>query len=237
MTRDAIYHRIRRDISDSIAAGDHLPGSRIPSESALAERYGVTRMTVRQAINGLITDGLVIRRQGSGTYVLPGRQAQRALNRLAGFTEDMRDQGHQATSTELEHGEMEAPQRVGQWLELNERAHVVSIQRLRWLDDEPVALHSVWLPLWLAPELARRSMDGASLYETLERDFGVRLSTARQRITASAATAEQATHLRVDPGSPLLFTVRLTRDDNNRPVEYAESWSVPKLPLWVELHR
>ena len=237
MARNPLYFRIQRDIAESIGAGDFPPGSRIPSEAALAERYGVTRMTVRQAVDGLISDGLVTRRQGSGTYVLRPLQAQRALNRLTSFTEDMQAQGHRAASTELERGEREPSPFVQEQLELQDGAHVILLERLRSLGDEPVALHRVWLPLWLAPELARRSIDGASLYQTLEQDLGIRLSSARQRITAVAATKRQADLLLVARGSPLLFTERLTRDVNNRPVEFAESWSTPKLPLWVELQR
>jgi GntR family transcriptional regulator len=237
MARNPLYFRIQRDIAESIDAGEYPPGARIPSETALAERYGVTRMTVRQAVDGLITDGLVTRRQGSGTYVLRPLQAQRALNRLTGFTEDMHAQGHRATSVELERGEREPSPFVQEQLELQAGAHVILLERLRTVEHDPVAVHRVWLPLWLAPELARRSIDGASLYQTLEQDLGVRLGSARQRITAVAATKRQAELLRVSRGSPLLFTERVTRDVNNRPVEFAESWSTPKLPLWVELER
>lgn len=237
MASDTLYRRIQRDISESITAGQHPPGSRLPSEAALAERYGVTRMTVRQAIGGLITDGLVTRKQGSGTYVLATAQAQRVLNRLTGFSEDMRAQGHHATSSELRRGEVEAPAAVQQQLELNERAHVVVVERLRHLDGEPVAVHCAWLPLWLAPEIARHPLQGESLYAVLEQELGVRLNSARQRITATLATDQQASLLDVPPISPLLFTQRLTRDDNNRPVEFVESWSVPKLALWVDLFR
>jgi GntR family transcriptional regulator len=237
MAGDTLYRRIQRDVSDAIAAGQHPPGSRLPSEAALAERYGVTRMTVRQAISGLITDGLVTRKQGSGTYVLAAPQPQRGLNRLTGFSEDMRTQGHRATSRELRRDEVEAPQSVQEQLELNERAHVVVVERLRRLDDEPVAVHRAWLPLWLAPEIARHPLRSESLYAVLEQELGVRLNSARQRITATLATDQHAKLLDVAPGSPLLFTQRLTRDDNNRPVEFVESWSVPKLALWVELYR
>jgi GntR family transcriptional regulator len=237
VTRNPLYYRIQRDLSDAIGAGEYPPGARLPSEAALAERYGVTRMTVRQAVDGLIGGGLVTRRQGSGTYVLHPRRAQRELNRLTSFTEDMRAQGLRATAQEVDRSEVEPPAAVRQQLELQEGAHVVMLERLRCLDDEPVVLHRVWLPLWLAPELARRSIDGASLYATLEREMGVQLSTARQRITAVAASEREAELLKVARGAPLLFTERLTRDDNNRPVEFVESWSTPRLPLWVDLQR
>jgi GntR family transcriptional regulator len=232
----AIYYRIQREIAGSIAAGQYPPGSRIPSETALAQRFGVTRMTVRQAVDGLINDGLVMRRHGSGTYVLQRGQAQRALNRLTGFSEDMQSQGRHATATELFRAEVEPPPRVQDQLELEDTAHVVMLERLRLLEEGPVALHRVWLPLSLAPELVRRSIEGGSLYAMLE-ELGIRLTTARQRITAVAAAQREASLLGVAPGVPLLFTERLTRDASNRPVEFAEAWSVPELALWVELHR
>jgi DNA-binding GntR family transcriptional regulator len=232
-----VYLRIQRDIAVAIAEGEYAPGSRIPSETSLAKRFGVTRMTVRHAVDGLIREGLVTRRHGSGTYVSHRPQAQRALNRLSGFTEDIRGQGRQTSTTELSHAETEPPERVQDLLELQDGAHVVRLERLRLVDGQPMAIHRVWLPFALAPELARRSLDGGSLYETLEQEHGIRLTTARQRITAVAATGTDAKLLKVETGAPLIYTERLTRDTNNRPVELAENWSVPSLALWVELHR
>ncbi len=237
MARSALYHRIQGDISESIASGEYPPGARIPSESALAERYGVTRMTVRQAMSGLITKGLVTRKQGSGTYVLRTRQPARALNQLTGFTEDMTAQGYLPTSRQLSNAEVEASDEVLDWLELNPGAHVIRLERVRILDDAPWAIHLVWLPLWLAPDLVRRDMGNVSLYQTLEEEFGVRLSTASQRISAVRADAHHAEVLKVEEGSPLIYTQKITRDENNQPVEFVESWSVPELPIWVELQR
>ncbi|MEZ3158904.1 GntR family transcriptional regulator [Microbacterium sp. BWT-B31] len=237
MAKSALYHRIQGDISASIASGEYAPGERIPSESALADRYGVTRMTVRQAISGLITKGLVTRKQGSGTYVLRTRQPARALNQLTGFTEDMTEQGYRPTSRQLSNTEEEAPEHVQEWLELNNGAHVIRLERVRFLDETPTALHLVWLPLWLAPDLVRRSMDNVSLYQTLEDEFGIRLSTASQRISAVRASAHEAEVLKVEVGSPLLYTEKITRDENNQPVEFVQSWATPELPIWVELQR
>jgi GntR family transcriptional regulator len=232
-----VYLRIQRDLADSIAEGEYTPGSRIPSETSLAKRFGVTRMTVRHAVDGLIREGLVTRRHGSGTFVSHQPHAQRALNRLTGFSEDMRGQGRRSTTTELDQKEAEPSNRIRGLLELQDGAHVTVLERLRLVDDEPVTFHRVWLPFSLAPELARRSLEGASLYATLEQDHGIQLSTARQRITAVAASKSEASILNVEVGAPLIYTERLTRDSNNRPVELAETWSVPTLPLWVELHR
>jgi DNA-binding GntR family transcriptional regulator len=194
-------------------------------------------MTVRHAVDGLISEGLVTRRHGSGTYVAERREPQRALNRLTGFTEDIRNQGRTSTSEELDRKEVEAPARVQTQLEVQVGAHVVCLERLRRVDAKPVAIQRVWLPFSRVPELARRTLDGASLYETLEREYGIRVTTARQRITAVAASEREASVLGVKAGAPLIFAERLTRDSNNRPIEFAETWSVPDLPLWVELHR
>lgn len=232
-----VYLRIQRDLAVAIAEGEYAPGSRIPSETSLAKRFGVTRMTVRHAVDGLIREGLVTRRHGSGTYVSHRPQAQRALNRLTGFAEDIRSQGRQTSTDELTHAEAEPPGRVQDLLELQDGAHVVRLERLRLVEGEPMAIHRVWLPFALAPELARRSLGGDSLYDTLEKEHGIRLTTARQRITAVAASETDAGLLKVEPGAPLIYTERLTRDANNRPVELAETWSVPSLALWVELHR
>ena len=149
----------------------------------------------------------------------------------------MNAQGLRATAIELDRGEVEPPGYVREQLELQEGPTSSCWNACAVSRTSPLSLHRVWLPLWLAPELARRSINGASLYATLEQDLGVRLSSARQRITAVAATEREAELLKVARGAPLLFTERLTRDDNNRPVEFVESWSTPRLPLWIELHR
>jgi len=233
---DPLYHRIQRDMIESISSGEYSKGDRMPSE-AVAERYGVTRMTVRRAMDGLVNQGLVTRRQGSGTYVLGEREARRALNKLTGFTEDMRANGQRSTCAELDRRSVVPPDYVREQLQLEEGAHTVFLERLRRLGDTAVAIQHVWLPLALAPDLARRSLDGGSLYDTLERDLGIRLASARQRITAGSATERQAGLLGVQVGEPLLFTQRLTRDNKNHSVEFAESWMSPTLPLWVELQR
>jgi GntR family transcriptional regulator len=232
-----LYSRIQRDLALAISAGEYAPGTRIPSETSLAKRFGVTRMTVRHAVDGLISEGLVTRRHGSGTYVAQRRQAQRALNRLTGFTEDMQNQGRSAVTVELNRAESDAPDRILEQLELPQGAGVVVLERLRRVEGVPVAVHRVWLPFSRAPELARRSLNGASLYATLELEHAIRITSARQRITAVAASEREAAMLDVTIGAPLIFAERLTFDANNRPVEFAETWSVPEMALWVELHR
>lgn len=237
MAKNPVYIRIQDDLAARISAGEYPAGSRIPSESALAERYGVTRMTVRQAVDGLVFNGVVSRRQGSGTYVVQVPTVHRPLNRLTGFTEDVRNQGHVTSTSELSRSQKEPPDDVRDFLQLDEGAHTVRLERLRYLDDEPVALHQVWLPLSLAPDLAREPLPRHSLYAVLEEDYGIRLGHARQRITAVAAEAWHAKHLAVPIAAPLLLAQRQTFDDTNRPVEYVKAWSRPELPLEIELQR
>src|SRR5579875_1392771 len=139
-----IYLRLRELLRSSIASGTWKPGQAIPSEPLLAEQFGVARMTVRQAIDGLIHEGLLVRVRGSGTFVTQFR-VERELSRLHGFSEDMRARSMAPSARMLAREVVPAPVEVSQHLSLGRREAVIYLQRLRLADGLPMAVETSYL--------------------------------------------------------------------------------------------
>ncbi len=230
------HERISDDIREQIDTGTLLPADRLPAETELAERYGVTRMTVRHALSSLVGTGYVYRRHGVGTFVAdPARR--RSLNRLRSFAEELREGGREVTTRVLAQEPVPASGEIAADLGLDEGEEAVFVARLRLVDSAPAALQHSWVPARLCRGLEEEPLVDGSLYRTLEERFGVVAAYADQRIFAVAADADAADLLEVAPGSPLLQTERTARDHRDVAVERARSWSRPEFELVTHLER
>lgn len=227
------YKRIFDDISRRLLDGAIAAGERLPSEQALASQYGVTRVTVRRALEELAKRGLVARRHGVGTFVLDP-VVQRPLNRLSGFSQDMNGGNRRLRAKVLEQGAVVAPERVRAKLDLGRDELATKIVRVRFVDDSAVSYQAAWVPFSRCPALASEQLVAGSLYRSFER-CGITLSRATQTVTAAAADDGKAQLLGVLPSSPLIYLVRHSFDEKGLPVEYARSWTRPEFPLAVEL--
>jgi GntR family transcriptional regulator len=235
VARVPAYERIRDALR--IEARQLGPGARFPNETLLAERFGVTRATIRNAVDGLISEGLVVREHGRGTFVLDHSTATRRLSRLTSFTEDLAEQGLSVETTVLAQEEVKASADVAKALNLAQTERVAHIARLRATQGKPVAIQHAWVPVAICPSLALEPLVNGSLYETIERRHRIRLRRAEQWISAVAANAVQAGQLGIRRGSPLLQTRRITYDETGRRVELALSWMRPEYQLSALLER
>lgn len=230
-----MYQVIHQDLLAQIESGRLGPNDRLESEPALAAHYGVSRMTVRQALDQLASDHVVVRRRGSGTYVSATPVHSRRLSRLGPFHEEV-GLGEKAVRTDVKfQGAVQPPDDVRQRLELKPRQKAVRLLRLRLVDRTPAAIQESWLALSLAPGLARERLLGGSLYRTLAERWDVRLRYADVEISAAAADEQQAEWLGVSVGSPLVSVNRRTYGDGSAPVEFARSWTRPEFPLVTRL--
>jgi GntR family transcriptional regulator len=176
------------------------PGAALPSERALAERYGVARMTVRGELDRLTTEGLTYRVHGSGTFVASPKVAQATA--LSSFTEDMRERGLTPGSVVLRQDVAPAGEGVAARLRVKPDAPVVCIERVRTADGEPMALERAHLPAARFAALRDADLESGSLFGALEDGLGVRLAAAEQRVTAVAIGAEEAALLGVPEHAP-----------------------------------
>jgi GntR family transcriptional regulator len=197
------------------------PGAVLPSERLLAQRYGVARATVTQAIDGLVSRGLVYRVHGSGTFVAEPKFRQPLT--LTSFTEDMRARGMTPGSLVRSQAIVPASEVVARHLALVPGTLVVHLERVRTADGEPMALERTHLPAQRLPGLEDADLTDASLYELLERKWGVRVAEADQWASVVRLGEEEAALLHVSASQPALLFQRVTRDPAGTPVEYVRS--------------
>ena len=197
------------------------PGALLPSERLLAQRYGVARATVTQAIDGLVSRGLVYRVHGSGTFVAEPKFRQPLT--LTSFTEDMRARGMTPGSVVRSQSVVPASEVVARHLALVPGTPVVHLERVRTADGEPMALERTHLPAQRLPGLEDADLTDASLYELLERKWGVRVAEADQWASVVRLGEEEAALLHVSAAQPALLFQRVTRDPGGAPIEYVRS--------------
>jgi GntR family transcriptional regulator len=232
-----IYQVINRDIAEQISSGTLRAGDRLDSELKLAERYGVSRMTVRQALGELENDGLVVRRHGSGTYVSEPRALQRRVNHLGSFHEEMGLDSKTVKTRLITQEVAVPPSAIAADLRLGSGQTATHLVRLRVLAKQAIAVQESWIPYLLVPGLARDGLVDGSLYKTLKERAGIEIRWAEQQVTAAPAVGEIADLLELPPGSPVISIRRVSYTANNEPVEVAQSHTVPSLPLIVRLDR
>ncbi|OUC91738.1 GntR family transcriptional regulator [Streptosporangium minutum] len=211
-----LYFQVAEQISEAIQRGDLPPGSRLDNEILLADRLGLSRPTIRQAIQYLVDKGLLVRKRGVGTQVVHG-QVKRSVE-LTSLYDDLRRAGQEPATRVLALEPEPADERVAAILGVPTGAQVLRLERIRYAAGEPLALLHNWLPVGLAP-LTAESLQERGLYELL-RSAGVRMRVANQRMGARAATATEARLLGERRGAPLLTMLRTTYDDQGRAVEH-----------------
>lgn len=212
-----LYRGLAEDLARAITSGEFRPGAQLPPERRLAEEHGVSRVTVRRAIEQLARDGLVEQKRGSGTYV--SRRVSQPLSILTSFSEDVAARGMVARSELVSRGTGIATPDEVITLGLAPGHRVSRIVRLRSADGEPLALESSTLVHDALPD---PDEVGDSLYETLDRK-GLRPVRAVQRLSAVPLDAGLARMLGTAAGAPGLLIVRVGYSAEGRPVEYTRS--------------
>jgi GntR family transcriptional regulator len=214
----ALYDQLAEKIRQMIHQ-QYPPGSQLPSESELMERYGVSRNTVRLAIQTLERQGYVHSRRGQGTFVASVGNRYQLLH-LVSFSEDMRRRGLRPDARLLGLAQVLPAEKIARELQLQPGERVHEIRRLRLADGEPMALSTAYIPCTLIPLLTDDMIASGSLFELLQRRLGVRLGYADRSIRPMLADAEQAQLLNVPAGSPLMVVEGPAFLENDLPVEY-----------------
>jgi DNA-binding GntR family transcriptional regulator len=210
-----LYFQLARAIEGAITGGALPAGSRLDNEILLAQRYGLSRPTVRRAVQELVDKGLLVRKRGVGTQVIQPH-VRRSVE-LTSLYEDLARSGASPATVVLSIERVPAPADVAAELDLREGDDVVLLRRLRSTDGEPLALMTNYLPGRFTPTAADLSERG--LYQYL-RGRGVHLRVAHQRIGARLARAEEARLLGEPPRAALLTMQRTAFDDEGAPIEF-----------------
>ena len=209
-----------REILVSLIEAELVPDDPIPSERELGERFAVSRMTVRQAIDQLVSEGRLYRVPARGTFV--ARPKLEVPMRLTSFSEDMRARGMEPGARVLAVRTARPSREVAEALGLGRAGDVHVIERLRTADGSPMAIERCQIVAGRAPGLLEHELDQESLYTVLEREYGLTVDGAEQEVEAANASAEDAELLGVEPGAAVL---RLTRRSFSAgvPIEHVRS--------------
>ncbi len=212
-----LYYQLSQGLEALIDRGDLKPGDRIDTEVEIARALGLSRPTVRQAIQELVNKGMLVRRRGVGTQVVHSH-VRRPVE-LTSLYDDLARANHRPTTAVLSVGVTAADGKVSEALGVEDGAPVLSMERLRQAGGEPLAIMRNWLPADLIDPTAE-DLEASGLYELMRR-AGVQMRIANQRIGARSAGRTEARLLGVKMGAPLLTMERTTFDDAGRAVEFA----------------
>jgi GntR family transcriptional regulator len=214
-----IYHQLYEILRYNILHGEWQPGDMLPPESELIERYKVSRITVRQALETLVNEGLIYRQQGRGTFVAQPTVAQ-GLVRIISFTEDMRQRGLEPGTRLLFAGLAPAPPEIAEQLNIEPGEELACLERLRLANGEPMSVEESYLVHRYCPGVLQGDYAASPLREALERKHGLRLVRARQLIRASLASNKLARLLSIRTKAALLFIERVSYSQQHVPVEF-----------------
>jgi GntR family transcriptional regulator len=210
-TRDQVF-----DLIDRLGVGEA-----IPSERQLSADLGVSRLTVRAALDELAREGYLVRRRGSGTFVSEPKIAQELT--MTSFTEDMRRRGMRPGSRTLSLDVVPAGARLGRFLHVSPSEPIVVAKRLRLADDESMAIETLHVRLALVPGLTADELEGQSFYDLLRARYGIVIAGGVQTIEPTVTNEEESGALGVPLHSPAFLFERVTRSEKGEIVEFVHS--------------
>ena len=218
-----LHSQVEDGLRHLIRSGQVAPGTELPGELSLAETLGLSRHTIRHAMNTLVIEGLVRRERGRGTHVLgSGRLHVRQLDQFYAFAWEMASLGIEERSQVLGLSRLTTFAELSARLGLENEDQVVRVDRIRTAGGEPLVLETSYLPLDVSAGLDRHSFERGSIYDQLERMHGLRVTRAREVIRPTIVSRQQARHLRVATGSAA-FKVERTTWADSRAIEWQES--------------
>ena len=219
LKQDAItplYVQLMDELEASIRNGVYKPGDKIMTEAEMAREYGVSLITVRKAVGSLMEKGLVVRKQGKGTFVTKPKYS-RNMKKLQSFTEMCEQMGVKPGARVLENRLIAADKKVADRLGIEPGSNVVYISRLRLADGEPVQVEKSYFPLKYAFLLEEDLNDG-SMFECLKEKAGAKVASSEKMIELCRAAAEEAALMDVKKGDYLLFVKSTAYDENGEPM-------------------
>ncbi|MDR2661147.1 MAG: GntR family transcriptional regulator [Lactobacillaceae bacterium] len=223
--RSPIFIQIRDDLKKRIEDGEFKNGSRLPSERELSEEYQVSRMTLRQALNTLVTDGILEKRTGSGSYVKE-KPVTENLRGVTSFSQLMIQSGITASTQFISYKREKPTPTIIKALKLEANEEIIILERLRLGDGEPIAYEIAFLPERIVGKIKTEEFR-KSLYQALE-NHGYPVSNAKavQDFNATIADRKVAEILGIKVGDPILYLTQITSNPSQRPFEFVRTYYV-----------
>ncbi len=220
-----LYYQVYEILKKRIKSGEFRPGNYLPSENRLAEYYGVSRLTIREALSELAKEGLIEKKKGKGSIVTGPKNVEN-LTGLHGFTEEARIAGSKPASLVLENRLVDVPPHISEKLGLPTGSKVVLLKRLRLLDDIPYAIESAYINLMIDIRILNildMDMSKNSLYEFFRKTLKLKLAYADETLEVTKATPETQKLLKIPKDACVVLRNRFTYIEDNRCIEYVQS--------------
>lgn len=211
-----LYFQVAQELEKAITSGQLGPGAKLPNEISLADNFGLSRPTMRRAIQELVDKGLLVRKRGVGTQVVHG-EVSRPVE-LTSLFDDLTRAGQAPRTTLLTREIIPADDQMAVQLDITPGKDILHLRRLRYANGEPLAIMENFLPEDLS-DLPEKDLEERGLYQMM-RSRGIHIRVAKQRIGARTGTTEECRLLTERRGSPLLTMDRSTYDDSGRTVEW-----------------
>ncbi len=221
--RTQLYFQLYDILLGKITSGEYKPGELLPTENDLIQAYGISRITVRKAMDMLMNDGLIIKRRGYGTCVQP-KKVEQTMKRVLHFSEEMQRKGFQSTTNMLSNEMLPASKIIADALQITEGTPLVRVTRLRYANGVPLCLEIAYLVYERCPEVYGTDFSERSLRHFLEQKYHIVWTNATQKIFAINASAKVAAQLDVKENSALIYIERVSSTAESKPGEYLQSY-------------
>jgi GntR family transcriptional regulator len=216
------YKQLKNKILDEIESGKLRHGDKLPSERELAEQYQISRMTARHTLSILEREGVVERRVGAGTFI-NNNKIQMDFVTFNSFTKNMLSKGLIPSTQILSIRKLEASPSLAQKLKRTPGEMMIAIQRLRSVNETPIAIEESYLPEKICPGLDEIITANDSLYEILEREYGIVLVMAKEYMQVTVSDESESKLLKIRAESPCIFQEAIAFDSNKMEIEFSTS--------------
>jgi GntR family transcriptional regulator len=217
-----LYYQIQQRLLEQIRSASLKAGELVPSEQEISTQLGVSRMTARQALKSLCDLGFTYSQQGKGTFV-SAMKLEKNFRQILSFTEEMQARGSKPRSRVLAFEVISATDEVAEALRLKPQESVVSLRRIRTANALPMGIEYSHLPPQLCPGLTEKFNPRSSLYEALQKLYGIQMTVADEVVEAGLANADDSKLLKISRRQPVFLFTRTSYLQSGQPVEYTKS--------------
>ncbi len=214
-----LYYQLKELIKKEISANRMKPGEMIPSERELGEMFHISRPTVRQAINELVNEGALYRKKGLGTFVSVQKINQQFLENLTSFKVEMEEKGLPFSTKMISIKEIKATPDL-QKVFGEKHPTFIYLERLRFVEQNPVVVVSTYIPKDLAPGLINEDLTHFSLYEILQKSYQLKVNRATRQMEAVNVSEDDAKWLEMETNAAIMFIKTIGYLEDDQPFEY-----------------
>lgn len=218
-----LYYQLKEILKEEIDIGKYKPGDRIPSENEFAALLRISRNTAKQAIADLVSEGMLFRIQGKGTFVSEKKMFSGIMETFS-FSEEIKNGSLKLTTRVIFAEEIIESEETIKYLKLKESRELFRIQRLRLLNNIPVALQTSYIPKFFCPDLLKHDLSAKSLYDILKENYNIGFSSFTESLSCVKADQYESGFLKVRKDSPLFFLTRKTYTKNDEIIEVVRSF-------------